>query len=61
MKMINRWEDQRIIVKVCGVVMISSPLVLLMIGNYWGALLGAIFYVGVFSFHSNYMKRLWLK
>ena len=44
----NQWKDPRIIVKVCGVAMIACPLGLLMIGNYWGALLGAILYVGVF-------------
>jgi len=49
----NPWKDPRIIVKVCGVVMIVSPLVLLMILNYWGALLGAILYVGVFHLPSN--------
>jgi hypothetical protein len=44
----NRWKDPRIIVKVCGVVMIACPLVLLMFGDYWGASVFAMLYVGVF-------------
>ena len=49
----NQWKDPIIIVKVCGVAMIACPLMLLMIGNYGGALLGAI------SIYDRYGDQGW--